>query len=364
MERQDASILVGLRALEDVLRHHIPRLFDAMQVFGAGTQAADISADLPDDFADRFVRDIATATKAIAGPNATTDEKFEALRTFLSTEGFTGNVEDYYNLLNSMVRSACVSARSFCVPDDTAHVAVQVTHVLRTQKGNPITLSVIAISIGHHLGVNLQPVNFPYHFLVRYVTEAGDPIFLDVFNQCQRYTFEELSVKFAPQHVSQEHVEPVHASDVLVRVIRNVVSQMDDTPHKAVPLFLQLALELGQCACAIAPTDQRWRLTTASMFERVGDLPAALVAMTSLCEDSDLGGPTLRMLQSMRARTTLDMAQAFQRRTQDPVARSVLTSSMDIKPSFAPYCGALCWHVLHGYTCVVSPIYRVATARR
>lgn len=58
---------------------------------------------------------------------------------------FEGNSYDYYNLNNSLVNE-----------------------VLSSRKGIPITLSIVYLAVCHRLGILLEPVNFPTHFLVRW----------------------------------------------------------------------------------------------------------------------------------------------------------------------------------------------------
>jgi regulator of sirC expression with transglutaminase-like and TPR domain len=64
-------------------------------------------------------------------------------------EGFKGNAEAYYDPRNSYLND-----------------------VLDRRLGIPITLSIIYLEIGWRLGLPLEGVNFPGHFLIRYQGEA------------------------------------------------------------------------------------------------------------------------------------------------------------------------------------------------
>ena len=64
-------------------------------------------------------------------------------------EGFKGNAEAYYDPRNSYLNN-----------------------VLDRHLGIPITLSIIYLEVGWRLGLPLEGVNFPGHFLVRYQGEA------------------------------------------------------------------------------------------------------------------------------------------------------------------------------------------------
>lgn len=72
-------------------------------------------------------------------------------------EGFRGNVDDYYDPRNSFLHE-----------------------VLRRRVGIPITLSLVAMEVGRRLGVPMDGVGMPGHFLLR---DKVDPsVFCDPFN--------------------------------------------------------------------------------------------------------------------------------------------------------------------------------------
>jgi regulator of sirC expression with transglutaminase-like and TPR domain len=71
--------------------------------------------------------------------------------------GFRGNTDDYYDPRNSFLND-----------------------VLERKVGIPISLSVLVIEIGGRLGLDVEGVGFPGHFLVRVAGSAG-PMLLDPF---------------------------------------------------------------------------------------------------------------------------------------------------------------------------------------
>ena len=64
---------------------------------------------------------------------------------FFETYGFKGNNENYHNPDNSVI-----------------------TRVMETKLGNPISLSVLYMSVAHDLGLPLFGVNLPQHFVLAY----------------------------------------------------------------------------------------------------------------------------------------------------------------------------------------------------
>jgi len=72
--------------------------------------------------------------------------------------GICGNEDDYYNAHNS-----CLN------------------YVLESRRGIPITLSLLYMELGRRLGVQVDGIGAPGHFLVR-LEEEGDIYYLDVYN--------------------------------------------------------------------------------------------------------------------------------------------------------------------------------------
>jgi regulator of sirC expression with transglutaminase-like and TPR domain len=72
-------------------------------------------------------------------------------------QGFSGNIDDFYDPRNSFLNE-----------------------VLDRKLGIPITLSILYMEIGHRVGLTLEGVSFPGHFLVKFATEEGDVV-LDPF---------------------------------------------------------------------------------------------------------------------------------------------------------------------------------------
>ncbi len=73
--------------------------------------------------------------------------------------GYTGNTDNYYDPRNSFLND-----------------------VIDRRVGIPITLSILYMEIGRRVGVNLEGISFPGHFLAKCVTDQG-VIVLDPFNK-------------------------------------------------------------------------------------------------------------------------------------------------------------------------------------
>lgn len=81
----------------------------------------------------------------------------ELVSTLHERHDFRGNPEDYHDPRNSFLND-----------------------VLDRQRGIPLTLSIVTLEVGWRLGLRLEGVNFPAHFLVRYRGDAVS-LLLDPF---------------------------------------------------------------------------------------------------------------------------------------------------------------------------------------
>ncbi len=99
------------------------------------------------------------AVHSHAGPTRDPYRLIAALNDYLFREqGFHGNREDYYDPRNSFLND-----------------------VLDRRTGIPITLSVVYMEVARRIGLRLQGVGMPRHFLVKY-TGPDEEILINVFD--------------------------------------------------------------------------------------------------------------------------------------------------------------------------------------
>jgi regulator of sirC expression with transglutaminase-like and TPR domain len=116
---------------------------------------------------------------------------------------FRGNGEEYYDPRNSYVNE-----------------------VMDRKLGIPITLSVVYIELGRRLGLALQGVSFPGHFLVKLRTEEGE-LALDPYNRGQMLGAPALRRRLADLfNTDIEDPKPYLATasrkEILVRLLGNL----------------------------------------------------------------------------------------------------------------------------------------------
>lgn len=161
-------------------------------------KAADYIA-LVDDYAQQLQRSLPEQHDITS--------KLIAINQFLYREiGFSGNAEQYDDPRNSYLNQ-----------------------VFDRKLGIPISLAVVQIAVMQRLGLALEGISFPGHYLVRLPVEDGI-IVLDPFNQGRPVSFEELRERIIPHMEGQsptdqqlfQVLEPATARMTLMRMIRNL----------------------------------------------------------------------------------------------------------------------------------------------
>ena len=122
----------------------------------------------------------------------TAREKCRVISRVLFHEyGFRGNYEHYTDPLNSFL-----------------------DQVLERRKGIPISLCIVYLLVAHRLGLDLQPVGLPGHFVIGcYVEDV--PFFVDAFEQGVFRTTEDLFTLLRLQHIEPKDTDPRSALPLL-----------------------------------------------------------------------------------------------------------------------------------------------------
>ena len=127
-----------------------------------------------------------------------------ALNTVLFKElGFQGNRSEYYDPKNSFLND-----------------------VITRKKGIPISLSVVYMEVARRVGLSLEGIGFPGHFLVKY--DDGDvEILIDVFNEGEIRAREDLDRMLQQLYRGQVSYQPGFVAalgkrDILRRMLNNL----------------------------------------------------------------------------------------------------------------------------------------------
>ena len=158
------------------------------------------------------VERLALRLRARLARDAGAEDKIVSLNEFLFDElGFSGNAEHYYDPRNSYLNE-----------------------VIDRRTGIPITLSVLYIELGRKIGLPLEGVSFPGHFLVR-VRMRGGMLVLDPFSGGDPQGEDELRVRLervVPREATgglpvrdlplDQFLEPATNRQILARLLRNL----------------------------------------------------------------------------------------------------------------------------------------------
>ena len=173
-------------------------------------------------------------------------------RILFDEEGFRGNAEDYYDPRNSYLNE-----------------------VLDRKCGIPISLSIIYLAVGQRLGLSLEGVSFPGHFLVKLAT-GSSMVVLDPFVRGQVVSEAELKLLLQTVHGGEpplftaDLLATASKIDILVRVLRNL---------KGIYLHQQdfdRALYVANCILVLAPDNAEALRDRGRIYERLECFRAAL----------------------------------------------------------------------------------------
>ncbi len=154
------------------------------------------------------LRDMADALRKRLRPDISPSETLIALNHYLFQElGFRGNAADYYDARNSYLND-----------------------VIERRIGIPISLSVLYIDVGRRLGLPLEGVSFPSHFLVKCALRAG-VLVLDPYAKGASVGAAELQSRLGAEAeaASRSDADLLHGllrtatvPEVLARMLRNL----------------------------------------------------------------------------------------------------------------------------------------------
>jgi regulator of sirC expression with transglutaminase-like and TPR domain len=234
----------------------------------------EVDVDAYRNEVDRMARKVTAALPK----DADEDTKLAALEKFLFAErGFHGSRGDYYNRANS-----------------------HLSEVIDDREGLPITLSVLYLELARRLGVRVEGVGLPGHFVVRHVPAKGEPKVIDVYEGGKRLSKGEaiaLAEAFSGVAADEQTLAPVGKRMIMVRMLNNLlnVSQKERDPAGMLRYLDALVL--------LVPTSARDRGMRAIVRAQSGDKEGALEDVDWLLE-KEPEGVDLEKLQEFRQTLT------------------------------------------------------------
>ena len=194
----------------------------------------------------------------------------ELTRSLFERQGFRGNKEAYYDPRNSFLND-----------------------VLDRRLGIPLTLGIVMLEVGWRLGLPLQGVNFPHHFLVRFHGDAVD-LLIDPFDG-GRARFEDQAQELldgvygGKLRLKKSFLNVATKRDVLVRLLNNLKGvYLSAGEHgSALPVVERLLI-----LCPDRAAENRAR---GVLLARVGRRVEAIEHLRSWLASSGVGSETDRV---------------------------------------------------------------------
>jgi regulator of sirC expression with transglutaminase-like and TPR domain len=248
---------------------------DKVDLFRAGLLVArldneDVDVDAYAQELERMAAEIAAGMPKDAGEQA----RLDALRKYLFEEnGFHGSRGDYYNRANSYLNE-----------------------VLDDREGLPITLSVVYMELGRRIGLAIEGVGLPGHFVVRHVPGEGEPQLIDVFEGAATISREEAERRLketTEREPTDDDFRSTTKRAIIARMLHNLLGVAGNDP-KAMHRYLNAIL-------AVEPTSAQHHWLRAIVRYRLEDTAGAAVDADWLLENKPEGIDVAPVLELQRA---------------------------------------------------------------
>jgi regulator of sirC expression with transglutaminase-like and TPR domain len=225
---------------------------------------------------NRYLAEIermAARLRARLPPEADGEEKVVALNQFLFNDlGFYGNADDYYDPRNSFLNE-----------------------VIERRRGIPISLCILYMEVGRKIGLPLEGVSFPGHFLVR-LSLRGSTLVLDPFSGGEPLSEQDLrkllrrviagsgsaglrsASEVAAELPLDQFLEAAGPRQILARVLRNLknIYREKDDPQRLLQVINRMI--------TVAPDAHGELRDRGMLYQRMEAFRAALQDLTHYLE--------------------------------------------------------------------------------
>lgn len=252
------------RFADIVARDPVP-LDEAALLIGAHASAdSDVTASLAA---------LDSLAEAVPQPSVET-----LLATLFGAEGFVGDHETYYDPRNSYLHE-----------------------VLARRLGIPITLSVLAMEVGRRIGVELDGVGTPAHFMVR--TREAVPRFVDAFGGgriLDRAEMDDLFAALAPGIDITPFLAPLPTLDIVRRILANLTAIHRRSGDREALLW---TTQLRTVIPGSTADDER---TFGGALAASGDFARAAKVLESIVDGGRASDPERELAEAQRLRARLN----------------------------------------------------------
>ncbi|XP_057182505.1 F-box only protein 21 [Triplophysa rosa] len=239
---------------------------------------------------------------------------------------YKGNDRDYYNPLNSYIHQ-----------------------VLLRHTGIPISLSVLYMTLSRNLGVPLEPVNFPNHFLLRWCQnqrrsgDIYDYVYIDAFGNGKQLAAKECEYLIRHQ-VTADYYGAISTGELLLRMVGNLlnIGKRGEGNEKSYQL-LRDSLDLY---LTINPDNVQYLLLQARLYFHLGIWPEKVLDILQRIQALD---PSQHGAVGYLVQHTLEHIQHKRHLVEPEVKRRSAPDHRDVQYSV----GLIMKHKRSGYNCVI-----------
>uniref|UniRef100_A0AAY4BQC8 Hemimethylated DNA-binding domain-containing protein n=1 Tax=Denticeps clupeoides TaxID=299321 RepID=A0AAY4BQC8_9TELE len=239
---------------------------------------------------------------------------------------YKGNECDFYNPMNSYIHQ-----------------------VLLRRTGIPISLSVLYMTLARKLGVHLEPVNFPNHFLLRWCQrerrsgDIYDYVYVDAFGKGKQLTAKECEYLIGHQ-VTADYYSAISTTKVLLRMVGNLlnIGKRGEGTEKSYQL-LRDSLDLY---LTINPDNVQYLLLQARLYFHLGIWPEKVLDILQHIQALD---PSQYGAVGYLVQHTLEHIQHKKHPVEPDVKRRSALEHRDVQYSV----GLIMKHKRSGYNCVI-----------
>ncbi|XP_010774544.1 F-box only protein 21 [Notothenia coriiceps] len=239
---------------------------------------------------------------------------------------YKGNESDYYNPLNSYIHQ-----------------------VLLRRTGIPISLSVLYMTLAHKLGVQVEPVNFPNHFLLRWCQKQRgsediyDYVYIDAFGKGKQLTAKECEYLIGHQ-VTADYYSAISTTEVLLRMVGNLlnIGKRGEGNEKSYQL-LRDSLDLY---LTINPDNVQYLLLQARLYFHLGIWPEKVLDILQHIQALD---PSQHGAVGYLVQHTLEHIQHKKHPATPEVKKRSAAEHVEVQYSV----GLIMKHKRSGYNCVI-----------
>ncbi|MBN3304305.1 FBX21 protein, partial [Amia calva] len=239
---------------------------------------------------------------------------------------YKGNECDYYNPLNSYIHQ-----------------------VLIRRTGIPISLSVLYLTLARKVGVKMEPVNFPNHFLLRWCqqhkgsTDIYDYVYIDAFGKGKQLTAKECEYLIGHQ-VTSDYYCAVSTTEVLLRMVGNLlnIGKRGEGNEKSYQL-LRDSLDLY---LTINPDNVQYLLLQARLYFHLGIWPEKVLDILQHIQALD---PSQHGAVGYLVQHTLEHIQHKRHPAEPEVKKRSDPEHHEVQYSM----GLIMKHKRSGYNCVI-----------